>query len=62
MSKQIFAVGVFVAALASTSAAWSMDNIEADAAYERGIKEQIQAEFMQGLKALKAQADGLGMA
>ena len=43
------------------TAAWSMDNIEADAAYERGIKDQIQAEFLQGLKGLKAQADGLGM-
>jgi hypothetical protein len=38
-----------------------MENIEADAAYDREIKEQIRQEFTQGLKLLKAQADQLGM-
>jgi hypothetical protein len=44
-----------------SSTALAFDNIEADAAYDREIKQQIMSEFSQGLKMLKAQADGLGM-
>jgi hypothetical protein len=58
MNLAIYLISIF---LVSAAPALAMDNIEADAAYERGIKEQIRQEFMQGLKLLKAQADGLGM-
>ncbi|MGE9010572.1 hypothetical protein ACO2JO_18460 [Leptospira interrogans] len=43
------------------SPCFAMENIEADAAYEREIKEQIRIEFTQGLQMLKAQADTLGV-
>lgn len=39
----------------------AFDNIEADALYERAIKEQIRTEFEQGSRMLKNQADGLRM-
>jgi hypothetical protein len=40
---------------------FAFENIEADAAYERSIREKIQKEYSQGLKMLKVQADGLKM-
>ncbi|MBR1245506.1 hypothetical protein JQ609_01030 [Bradyrhizobium sp. AUGA SZCCT0169] len=40
-------------------AALAMDNIEADVAYDREIKDRIRTEFIQGLKMLKAQAEAL---
>src|SRR5215469_2188889 len=43
------------------TSAFAFENIEADAIYNTAIKEQILKEFSQGLKMLKAQADGLGM-
>jgi hypothetical protein len=45
-----------------SSSAFAFDNIEADAVYDSTIKQEIMTEFSQGLKMLKAQADGLGMA
>jgi hypothetical protein len=59
MNMSVWMIAVLVA--------WSMpalafENIEADAAYDRGIKERIREEFSMGLKMLKAQAEGLGMA
>ena len=48
--------------LAGSASAVAFDNIEADAVYERAIKEQIKKEFSLGLEMLKAQADSLGMA
>jgi len=42
--------------------AFAFDNIEADAIYERAIKEQISKEFQLGLKMLNDQATKLGMA
>lgn len=47
--------------LAPCSSSFAFKNIEADAAYDREIKQQILTEFAIGLKLLKAQADGLGM-
>ncbi|MFH1342780.1 MAG: hypothetical protein ABIL01_16505 [Pseudomonadota bacterium] len=41
--------------------AYAFDNIEADAAYNGPIKAQIEEEFKQGLKMLRAQADSLKM-
>jgi hypothetical protein len=48
--------------LFSCSCCFSFDNIEADVAYERQIKEQIRKEFSAGIEMLKAQAERLGMA
>jgi hypothetical protein len=47
--------------LAWCASAFAFENIEADAVYNTAIKEEILKEFSQGLKMLKAQADGLGM-
>jgi hypothetical protein len=58
MNLVVWTISIF---LASVVHSFAMENIEADAAYDREIKEQIRQEFTQGLKLLKAQADGLGM-
>jgi hypothetical protein len=47
--------------LLSDTPSFSFENIEADAAYNRQIKEQIRKEFSTGLEMLKAQADNMGM-
>ena len=54
-------LSMLVLSIGLGSTAFAMDNIEADAAYEREIKEQIRGEFTEGLRMLKAQADKLGM-
>jgi hypothetical protein len=61
------AMNVFIRAMIPLLLAWctsafAFENIEADAVYDREIKQQIMNEFALGLKMLKAQADGLGMA
>lgn len=55
---RIFLMIVF---LSPSQSIFAMDNIEADAAYEKQIKEQIRVEFIQGLTMLKEQASRLGM-
>jgi hypothetical protein len=47
--------------LSCCPSAHAFQNIEADKLYDTTIKQQIQDEFTQALKMLKAQADGLGM-
>jgi hypothetical protein len=49
-----FVVAVLLSSCLSVRA---FDNIEADAVYERSIKEQIRKEFSVGLEMLKAQAN-----
>jgi hypothetical protein len=44
----------------SASPGFAFENIEADVAYQREIKEQVEKEFLQGLTLLKRQADSLG--
>jgi hypothetical protein len=52
---------LIITVLLSDTPSFSFENIEADAAYNRQIKEQIRKEFSTGLEMLKAQADNMGM-
>jgi hypothetical protein len=54
-------ITLLVAIFTLCTPALAFDNIEADAAYERPIKDKIQTEFNRGLIMLKAQADRLNM-
>jgi hypothetical protein len=51
-----------IAILSCCPPALAFDNIEADAAYDGAIKQEITSEFLQGLKMLQIQADTLGTA
>jgi hypothetical protein len=64
MSKEGLAMTPFIRItflLGWCTSAFAFENIEADAVYDRAIKQQIMEEFTLGLKMLKTQADGLGM-
>lgn len=50
---------LIIIVLLSDTPSFSFENIEADAVYNRQIKEQIRKEFSTGLEMLKAQADNL---
>jgi len=56
----IVLVAASISVLASCVSASAFDNIEADVAYGRAIKEQILKEFSIAMKMLKDQADSLG--
>jgi hypothetical protein len=58
----LFVRAIIAILLGSCSSALAFENIETDALYDGVIKAQIMDEFTLGLKMLKAQANGLGMA
>src|SRR6516165_936783 len=51
-----------IAILSCCPPALAFDNIEADAAYDGAIKQEITSEFLQGLEVLQIQVDTLGTA
>jgi hypothetical protein len=55
------AAAIVVLLAAGSDAASAFQNIEADAIYDRAIREQIRKEYTQRMEALKAQAEQAGM-